>query len=338
MSLFSYAAAQGYIRARLSRLLDRPTWDRLLLAHSSTELGRILRETPLAAAVTVDDAVRLHALRGEVAAVGRAVLRFLPRRSGQLFAWYNQRFEVENLKTVLRAVHYQLDRARASSSLIPLGPTHWRWETLVEAGSVTAVIDQIRDTPYAPPLENAMERYQKEGRLFFLEVALDLFYFQRMVRLLELQSGRDAADARRLLGRWISVQNLLWAYRYRIYGRMTPEEIINYTLHRAFAAGLETVRRVALGAPVIEEAARLGFRVPPGLSDVEALTAIEILAERERFQHAAAFIGRPLFHLAGALAFLWLLEAEVRDLAVIVEGKETGLASAEIASRLLRAA
>jgi hypothetical protein len=54
------------------------------------------------------------------------------------------------------------------------------------------------------------------------------------------------------------VQNLLWAYRYKIYGRMTPEEIINYTLHHA-----DTVRRVAPGSPLAVEAERLGFRISP---------------------------------------------------------------------------
>jgi V/A-type H+/Na+-transporting ATPase subunit C len=325
LSLFSYAGAQGYIRARLSRLLDRATWVRLLEASTPTELAPHLARTGVT-------------LRGEVADAGRALVRFLPRGAAELVAWYNQRFEIENLKTVLRAVHYGLDPSRARASLIPLRATRWRWEQLLEAGSIPAVIDQIRESPFARPLEHAMERYQQEQRLFYLEIAVDLFYFQKLVRLIDSQTGKDASDARRFLGRWIAVQNLIWAYRYRTYGRMTPEEIINYTLHRAFAAGLDTVRRVALGSPLAVEADRLGFQISPGLSEVEGLTEIEILAERERFRYATAAMRRPLFQLRGALAYLWLLEAEVRDLAVIAEGKLTGLTGVEIGRRLVRAA
>ena len=331
MSLFSYAAVQGNIRARLSRLLDRPTWARLLETATAAEIGELIGQKR-------DVAVRLHTLRGEVAAAASAVIRFLPPGSREVVAWYNRRFEIENLKTVLRAVHYRLDPARSRASVIPLRSTRFRWEALVEAGSISTVIDQIRESPYARPLENAMERYQQERRLFYLEVAVDLFYFQQLVLLIESQSGKDASDARRFLGRWIAIQNLLWAFRYRIYGRMTPEEIINYTLHRAFAAGLDTVRRIALGSPLAVEAERLGLRISPGLSEVEALTEIEILAERELFQLATVAISRPLFHLGGVLAYLWLLDAEVRDLTVIVEGKTTGLSGAEIATRMLRAA
>jgi V/A-type H+-transporting ATPase subunit C len=292
----------------------------------------------MAPAVAGDGRIQLQVLRGELATAGGALVRFLPRTSGELLAWYNRRFEIENLKTVLRVVHYQLDRSRALAALIPLRSGHRRLERLAEAGSIRAVIEQIRDSPYARPLENAMERYQQERRLFYLEIALDLFYFQRLVRIIESQTGKEADDARRFLGRWIAIQNFLWAYRYRIYGRMTPEEIINYTLHRAFAAGLDTVRRIALGSPLTAEAERLGFQLSRGTTETEGLTEIEILAERERFKRASEIVGRPLFSLAGALAYLWLLEAEIRDLTVIVEGKVTGLSGAEIARRLVRAA
>ena len=336
MSLFSYAAAQGYIRARLSRLLDRSTWAGLIEANSPADLRRRMIQTAAAAAVTGEGEVRLQTLRGESAAAAVALVRFLPRSSGELMAWYNRRFEVENLKTVLRAVHYRLERKRALASLIPLRSTRWRWEELMEAGSAAAVLDQIQESPYAKPLQNAMERYQHEQRLFFLEIALDLFYFQKLVRLIEPLRGRDGADARRFLGRSIAVENMLWSYRFRIHGRMKPEEIINYTLHSAFAGGLDAVRRVALGSPLAVESQNLGFQLADGLSEVEALSQVEMMAARERFRQASATMARPLFQLCGVFSYLWLLEDEVRDLAVIVEGKASGLSGVEIAQRLVR--
>jgi V/A-type H+-transporting ATPase subunit C len=336
LSLLSYAAAQGYIRARLSRLVDSTTWISLLEANSTTELRRQLGQTMMASAVTGEGAIRLQTLRGDLATTGNALVRFLPRRPGELMAWYNRRFEVENLKTVLRAVHYRLEPKRARASLIPLLSTRCRWEELVESDSVAAVIDQIRGSTYAKPLQNAMERYQQEQRLFFLEIALDLFYFQKLVQLVDAQSGRDGDDAQRFLGHWVAVQNVLWAYRFRIHGRMTPEEIINYTLHNAFTGGLDTVRRIALGSPLAAEARRLGFQLSITGAEGEALTEIEILAARERFRRASVTIARPLFHLSGIVAYLWLLEEQVRDLTVIVEGKAAGLSGAEISPRLVR--
>jgi V/A-type H+/Na+-transporting ATPase subunit C len=338
LSVFSYAAAQAYIRARLTRLLDRATWGRLLEAETLAQIGQLMRPTALASAVTRDGAIRLQLLRGEAASAGRILARFLPQRAREVVSWYNRRYEIENLKTILRTVHYHVERARALPSLIPLREPTLRWEELLEAGSVVSVIDRIRASPYHLPLDHALERYREEGRLFYLEIALDLFFFQRLVRLIKSQSGSEAEDALRFLGRWIAGENLLWAYRYRVHGRLTPEEIINFTLHRAFSAGLDTVRRVALGAPFAAEAERMGFRLSPNLSEAEAFAELELQAARERFQLASEVIGRQLYHLGGVLACLWLLEGEVHDLAAIVEGKTIGLSSAEISRRMLRAA
>jgi V/A-type H+/Na+-transporting ATPase subunit C len=336
LGLFSYAAAQGYMRARLPRLLSPIAWARLTDAASGADLNRLLSGTAIARFLVGDGRIQLPRLRGEIARAERAVARFLPRRSRELVQWYNRRFEIENLKTVLRAVHFRLEPARALTSLIPIQPSPQRWEALIQTDSVPALIDRLAESPFIRPLQFALERYQEERRLFYLEIALDLFYFQKLVRLIEALSGRDAQDVRRSLGRWIAVQNLLWAYRYRLYGRMTPEEIVNFTLHRAFLGGLETVRRVALGSPLSTEAARLGFSLPPELPELDALTRIEFLAQRERFRQAAAILSKSLFYLDAVLAYSWLLESEARDLAVVVEGKGAGLSGAQIAARLVR--
>jgi V/A-type H+/Na+-transporting ATPase subunit C len=331
LSALTYSAVQGNIRARLARLLDRSAWTRLIEAGTAAEVSALIEQEHGVAA-------RLPALQGRIAASTHTLVRFLPRSSREVVAWYNRRFEIENLKAVLRAIHYQVDARRAGDALIPIEDSSVRWADLLDAQSISAVIERLRGSPYARPLENALERYQQDGRLFPLEIALDLFYFQKLVRLMESLSPNEAAGARRFLGRSIAIQNLLWAYRFRIYGQMTPEQIINYTLHRAFEAGLDTVRRIALGAPLAVEAGRFGFKVPSGLSEVEALTGIEILAGRELWRRAIAALTRPLFDLAGVLAYLWLLDAEVRDVMILAEGKAMGLSGPEIARRMVRTA
>jgi V/A-type H+/Na+-transporting ATPase subunit C len=339
LGLISYAGAQGYLRAKLSRRLNGDSWERLLTSRSPEELTQFLKQIPaLAAAVTRNGSFAVQVLRGEVASAALAVVRFLPNRPARLLGWYNRRFEIENLKAILRKIHYGIEPPRVMAALIPVQTVPWKWEDLVGARSAAELIDRLRMSPYALPLEHAMERYSQEGRLFYLEVALDLFYFQKLVRLIEEQGGSDLKEATQFLGRAIAAENLLWAYRYRIHGHMPPEEIINFTLHRAFAAGLETVRRIALGSPLVPEAARLGYRLSEGRSDTQALIELEFLAERERFRRAVASIRRPLFGLGGVLAYFSLAEAEIRDLSVLAEGKAAGLSAEHIGLRLLRAA
>jgi V/A-type H+-transporting ATPase subunit C len=322
----------------MSRLLSHGAWRCLLECESHAELGACLRGSWVESAFTGETAAPLRKLRGELAAAEVSIARFLPRASRILLNWYNRRFDIENLKILLRSIHHGVDRARSAATLIPLSTSRLAWPSLLEARSIVELADRLRDTPYARPLEQAMERYQQEKRLFHLEVAMDLFYFQRLVLMIECRGGDAEADAREQLGRWIAVQNLVWAFRYRIYGHLSVEEILNYTLHRAFAVGLEAVRRVALGAPLAAEAQRLGFRLDPGRSEVEGLTELEVLVERERYARAASLLRHPIFRFGGVLAYLTLLECEIRDLGVIIEGRAAGLSRQDITARLLRAA
>ncbi len=105
MRPYLYAASQAWVRARLSQLLDREIWLHLIGSRTSDELVRFLRQTWVAPAVTDDGRILSRVLRREVAAAGEVLVRFLPRKPKQLMAWYNRRFELENLKTVLRAIH-----------------------------------------------------------------------------------------------------------------------------------------------------------------------------------------------------------------------------------------
>jgi vacuolar-type H+-ATPase subunit C/Vma6 len=174
-----------------------------------------------------------------------------------------------------------------------------------------------------------------EATPFALEVALDLAYFQHLVWTIRRLGGADAAAAERLLGNWIAIENLSWAFRYRRLAGLTPEETVNYTLHRAFGAGLDAVLRVATGASVADEAARLGFRVDATASVDEALVELELAAARRRVDAAERSFAGSMFDLGGALAQLTLAEAEARDLVALIEGRVVGLDDAGIASRLV---
>jgi V/A-type H+-transporting ATPase subunit C len=312
-------------------------WSRLVDADSYQDLAELLRNSPygenLAAA---DPSVVERNLRAHQAAAARALTTSLQGRSREVLAWYSRRFEIENLKAVIRAIHFDLDRDRTAVILLELPAPTLPWRTLVEMGSVSSLVDRLSPTTYGRPLAQARDRYQQENAPFFLEVALDLFYFRRLVRLIGELRGRDRIQGKRFLGRWIAVQNLLWAFRYRDHGGMSPEEIVNYTLHRAFGADIDMVRRIALGSPLAAEAAGLGLDLPHDVEGYEGLHYLERLAARELRGLAEATLARPIFHLGGVLAFLFLLESEISDLTALIEGKLTARSSAELRGYLRR--
>ncbi|UCH25949.1 MAG: V-type ATPase subunit [Trueperaceae bacterium] len=316
-----YASVQARVRARYSDLLSEKRWRELLAAETLEDLGQILRDTPYGQAFRVAPVEFERNLIAHWALELYTLTHSLHSGPRDLMRWYARKFELDNLKTVLRTLSYRQLPGRAEEVLLPLEPPTLAWSRLLEVASVQALIAELRDTPYAAPLTDALERYLQEGSPFYLEVSIDLGYFQHLVRLMNRLDGQDRRWAERLLGSWIDLQNLLWAYRYRVYARLSPEEIVNYTLHHAVRIDVDAVRRAATGSPLWREAERLGLELSSQLDERKALEELEMTGFREIVRRAHAAFDGLLFHVGSVLAYAFLLEAEVHDLITLIEGK-----------------
>lgn len=329
-----YAAVNAQIRGLFTRMIPAQMWQQLLAAVDLPDVLRILRQSwyaPVLAALPDDlwDAVPLErALWTHQAAAARQPRAFLLGATRDLLDWYWRRFEVENLKAVLRTVHYGIAPTQALPSLIDLGAaSSVPWQSLLSADSIPTVAARLAGSWLGTALARGIEQYRREQTLFVLEVALDLAYYQRILKALSRLHGRDAQAAVRFLGLWLEGQNLLWAYRYRIYARFSPEEILNYTLQRGLRVNADLVRAIALGASLKEIAATRWASQLPGLATIAelperaALPALELQLQRQLWAQAEQTRQGDALQLGIVLAYEVLIESEVRDLIVVIENK-----------------
>ena len=329
-----YAGVNARVRGLVSRLIPEWLWAELLATPDLAGLQSLLQQSWYRAGLEEgrpDAAALERRLWAHLVTVSRAPVHLLQGSPRALLDWYWRRFEVDNLKTVLRAVHHRAPAETLEATLIPLGPgSRLPWRALGESTSVPGLVERLRGTFYGSVLEQALDTYRREGQLFVLEVALDLAYFGRLLRLMDQLTGRDRQEARRFLGFWVESQNLLWAYRYRIYAGLSPEEILNYTLHRGLRVDAAAVREIALGAPLAEMVARFWGERIPGLAQLqdrpepEALPVLELLFQRHLHGMAQRALSKYSLHLGIVLAFQVLLFDEVQDLVTLIEGKAAG--------------
>ena len=211
-------------------------------------------------------------------------------------------------------------------------------ERMVQTGDVTRAIERIRHTPYYDTLAHALERYQAEGNLFPLEIALDLDYRRGLWQSIHLLTGRDHEQALRTVGTVLDVDNLLWAIRFRVYHRLSEQEIINYTLPFGYQVHDEDIRAIARGADIAQVVAR----IYPDISGIRQfseqpstkLAALESALQRHIVEICrAAFMGYP-FHIGIPVAYLQLNEYEIRDLTVLIEAKDSRLPTEAFAPML----
>jgi vacuolar-type H+-ATPase subunit C/Vma6 len=356
-AVVGYASVQARVRARRSRLLDAATWHALIDAPSLARTLDVLRTTPYGTAVASDahDAVVLAELqRGLRRSVRRetvALAASVPPRARDLLAWHADAAVVQDLKLLLRALWHGHPLASVWPATTLPDREDAAYADLEGVRSIPALIATLDRSPFARPLADAWDRARQEGRPFYLEVALDLAYGRGLVARIEALSGGDREDAKALLGRALARANLIAAGRYRSLAGVSPEEVVNFCLHRDFGGGLAMVQRVAIGASLRDEAAALGVVLPPSpvpdgpngerprddlADDAATLLALERESERMLRAAARARFGRQPFGLGLVLAYLIERAAEAADLIALCEAKAQELDPAALRARIPR--
>jgi V/A-type H+-transporting ATPase subunit C len=327
-----YAALNARVRAMYSEKLSPDAWARLEEAPDLRTTIGYLKDTvygPHLERVAEENLTprrTVYQIQGRIADLYRTIIQWAPETSRPVLDRVYRHFEVDNLKAVLRGVETGAAWQKVQFVLFPFGPASaMPGEKMSASGDMRSAVEKIRGMPYYQTLDHAMARYQAEGSVFPLEVALDLDYWRNLWTAVHHLTGQDRGQCIRIIGSWMDMNNLLWAIRYRVYHRLSEEEIINYTLPFGYRVKDEDIRGIAAGADI----AQVASRVYPEVADMETLLAaprsgLPILEVRMRRHIArecrAALAGYP-FQLGIPLAFALLAEMETQDLTLIVESK-----------------
>lgn len=348
-----YAAISSRVRAMYAdllspqdilRLSDSPDFSSLFTSLKGTTYGPYLdglKDKDINPRKTVAQ------IKSRVAKSYYSVVQMSPIETRPLVKQLYRYFELGNLKAVLRSI-VAVQRSSETSSwdrvrevLFPLGvDTVIPAQAMVESGNIASAVDLLNGTPYEEALAFAMKRYSTEQNLFPIEVALDLSYWRRLWSETKRLTGADREHGVKIIGSLVDMNNLMWAVRYKVYHKLSEEEVINYTLPFGYRVLDSDIRAIAAGADIASTISRLY----PGIPDVNAmledpktgLPKLEVVLKRALLKRClAAFVGSP-FHIGLPLAFLVTSDLEVQDLIVLVEAKSTNLTEDEYRPFLLK--
>jgi len=204
-----------------------------------------------------------------------SVIQMAPVETRPLIKQLYRYYEIGNLKAILRAIvtvsAWNTEGGlweRVRDVLFPLGPESvLPAQAMAESGSIATAVDLLQGTPYEETLSFAMKRYSSEQNLFPIEVALDLSYWRRLWSEAQRLTGQDRQHSVRIIGSLLDMNNLLWAIRYKVYHKLSEEEVINYTLPFGYRVKDSDIRAIAAGA----DPASIINRIFPGIPEVSAL-------------------------------------------------------------------
>ena len=331
----AYSLVNATVRALYSTMLTPETWDALVLVGDFEAVLNVLSKTVYGPYFEVEcDTMSprraVYQIKWHLADVYEKLIRLTPEPGRQLLLQLWRLYEVDNLKATLRGVAAGASWDQVRHLLCPMAKytilTTDDIEKMVRSGDVARAIQVIRHTSYYDTLVHALARYQAEGNLFPLEVALDLDYRRELWQSINQLKGADHEQALRTVGTVLDTDNLMWAIRYRVYHHLSEQEIINYTLPLGYQVHDEHIRAIAAGADIAPLVKRIYPDVDVGqVSASSGLSGLEVALQRHVVTMCrAAFRGYP-FHIGVPAAYLLLNESEIRDLTVLIEAKASHL-------------
>jgi len=344
----------GYANARLrgmrANLLPLEFYNRLIDASDVTQAVKELMGTeyePDLEAELVQGrnaAVIDKALKDNMVRAYRKVLRFLNPSARALLSTLLGRWDVFNIKTVLRGAHNSVPLEEVKESFFPAGYlSEGELEALAQFNDVGAVINTMAmwGMVYAPPLRRAFPDYTRDDDLAPLELALDRQYAAWASSRLVGESA-DVDIARRILGMQIDTANLVMVLRllkadtgaakaetFFLEGGRTIRKDLFLELARMSDVDevLDRLKRTPYAAALDEAALRY--------LESNSITVFERALE-EQLMRRALMAGVKDPHGVGvAIAYLYGKQNEITNLRIVIKGISVGMPADRVREELI---
>lgn len=344
----------GYANARLrgmrSHLLPPSFYERLIEAPDLTQVVKELMETAYGAdleeqlvrgrtAAVIDDA-----LKNNMIDAYRKVLKFLHPNARRLLSTLLGRWDVFNIKTILRGAQNHVPFDDMKSSFFPVGYVSLEeLEALAKFDDVRTVVDTMAmwGYVYAIALRRALPEYAKTNDLAPLELALDRQYADWAASRL-VGEAQDVDVTRRILGMQIDTLNLVMVFRLlKADAEHTRAE--DYFLEGGRVIRREKFMELSRLSDVDEVLDHLKQTPYADTLDAAAIRYLENASipvfERsleDLLMRKALLAGVRDPHGVGvAIAYLYGKQNEVTNVRIIVKGKAVGMPADRVREELI---
>lgn len=257
--------------------------------------------------------------------------RPMDENAQKLITQWARKYELFNLKALIRGKLSELAEAEIKSSLLDL-PAYLSlpYQSLMRSESVLEMLRQLERSGHQELAGQARQIYEEHGEPFLLEAAIDQRYFTAMVGLLERINSFDKKDASQVVGLQMDRVNLVLMLRYRFAYGLSPSEVY-YHLASSPKYLKKSVISTLLNQPDLETMIRM---MPTPLS--RALVGATDIAEVERRMYVMTanelrrILARSSSGVARALTYLTLRELDLKRLFIAIQGQALKLGDAVV--------
>ena len=326
----------------LEQLINKPDIDSLIAELEKTTYREELEKAGML--YSGIDCIEV-AIRKDLVKTFRTILNLIKGDDTEAYLTIVlNRWDVQNIKTILRGKKIQENPSEILECMIPAGELDEAALTeLVKQPDVKAVIDLLATwgMVYARPLTLNFREFNDTGDMLVLEYALDTFYYEDAISKLKSGESDDARILRALLITEIDINNIktvLRVIRDRIdlevtkhfFMKGSPEFDTDKLISMVKAGTIEGALKQLEKTPY-----QFITKIPPEYIAAEKISAFEKELERYFVKKAVSqFLGDPL-SISIPIAYIWAKYTEVTNIRVIARCKITELPEKDLREALI---
>lgn len=345
-----YGYANARIRGMKSGLFTEPFYNQLLRVKSLQEVVAALAQTPYARDID-ESMIKMEGLKGFDEALRRNIMKafnqvskLVGEKDKNLINVLFGRWDVLNVKTILRGKNLGASSDAIMESLIPAGELD---ETalleMVRSRDVRDCIDVMATmhVSYAVPLTGAFPDYAHKRNLAILELVLDKEFYEMSFNKLRAKdiNTRLVLEMMRREMDIINIMTLLRIVKEEVEGseaanlflsggkEVPYRKLVEYTDFHSVEDAVQALEGTSYYA-LLQEKMQDYF-------ETNSLAALERgLEESIVRRRIKLFLADPL-SIASVIAFIWAKYNEIVNLRIIARGKEVGMPEAKIREALV---
>ena len=342
LDIFPYAYPNARVRARTGKILTEKQLTEIIESNDLTEVTNYLRGFPEYAKY-IEKYPLEKALDTHLADNYETLTQIVPKEIKPIFKVLLQKWDIRNIKSIIAAKEAGLSIEETTNLIVPFGELKDLLDKLLDAKSITEIINGLEGTVYAHVLDDALPAYQKTGMVLPLEASLDKYFLENLLTAASNPSDESTRALHSYIGTQVDVANLSIILRAKAEG-LKYDDIQPYIVSDGYQIRewklkdlmeAETVGNVVSSLDGTEYATILNDALPE-YTKTGSVAPLEAALDEKVRQNAKTLSVKIPFGIGPIVGFLSKKEKETRNLKVITRAKrEIGFPNSKIKELLV---
>lgn len=245
--------------------------------------------------------------------------------------YWTERFEVSNVKTLLRGKMTGERPAALLNRLTPMGAfARLDVQDLAHAEDVSELLRRLEAGHYAGIVRQARRAFEESHDPFILDASLDRGYYEGLVHRAQSLENTVGASFRRLMGPLIDRTNLVWLLRYRFNYNLPPAQVYFLLVASRYSLSSSRLRELAALGSLEAILAALPESWRGLMQGVEDIPGVFASMERAAAETVAKVLHSGAPAISRAFAYLLLRERDLRSVRAVLRGRYLRLPTSDI--------